>query len=151
MKVITITQPWATLIAIGAKKIETRSWSTNYRGPLAIHAAKGFPQWAKYISWTEPFYSILCEEWKPYVFHPYNLPFGVIIATCVLAECHSTRAIKACHEQGLRALLEQEQAFGDFTDNRYGFVLKDVCALNEPIPAKGTLGLWEFPVEDYLK
>ena len=41
MKVITLTQPWATLVAIGAKRIETRSWPTRYRGPLAIHAAIG--------------------------------------------------------------------------------------------------------------
>ena len=41
MKVLTLTQPWATLVAIGAKHIETRSWATSYRGPLAIHAGKG--------------------------------------------------------------------------------------------------------------
>ena len=40
MKALTITQPWATLIAIGAKRFETRGWSTPYRGPLAIHAGK---------------------------------------------------------------------------------------------------------------
>lgn len=40
MKALTIYQPWATLIAIGAKHIETRSWSTKYRGPLAVHAGK---------------------------------------------------------------------------------------------------------------
>lgn len=39
MKAITIWQPWASLIALGVKTIETRSWSTDYRGPLAIHAA----------------------------------------------------------------------------------------------------------------
>ncbi len=39
MKALTVWQPWATLVAIGAKRIETRSWSTSYRGPLAIHAA----------------------------------------------------------------------------------------------------------------
>lgn len=38
MRAITLWQPWASLIAIGAKTIETRSWSTAYRGPLAIHA-----------------------------------------------------------------------------------------------------------------
>ena len=43
MKALTLTQPWASLVAIGAKRIETRSWSTPYRGLLAIHAAKGFP------------------------------------------------------------------------------------------------------------
>ena len=41
MKVLTLTQPWATLVAIGAKRIETRSWATKYRGPLLIHAAAG--------------------------------------------------------------------------------------------------------------
>lgn len=43
MKALSLTQPWATLVAIGAKKIETRSWSTSYRGPVAIHASKGYP------------------------------------------------------------------------------------------------------------
>lgn len=40
MKVISLLQPWATLAVIGQKKIETRSWSTKYRGPLLIHASK---------------------------------------------------------------------------------------------------------------
>lgn len=37
MKAITILQPWASLIACGKKQIETRSWATKYRGPIAIH------------------------------------------------------------------------------------------------------------------
>lgn len=40
MKAITLWQPWASLLACGAKHYETRSWPTNYRGPIAIHAAK---------------------------------------------------------------------------------------------------------------
>lgn len=40
MKALTLWQPWASLVALGVKTIETRSWSTSYRGPLAIHAAK---------------------------------------------------------------------------------------------------------------
>lgn len=40
MKALSLTQPWASLVAVGAKRIETRSWRTSYRGPLAIHAAK---------------------------------------------------------------------------------------------------------------
>src|SRR5258708_5270609 len=43
VKALTLWQPWASLIAVGAKTIETRSWSTSYRGPLAIHAAKRKP------------------------------------------------------------------------------------------------------------
>ena len=44
MKAITIWQPWASLIACGAKKYETRSWPTKYRGPIAIHAAAKEPR-----------------------------------------------------------------------------------------------------------
>lgn len=43
MKALTLWQPWASLVALGVKTIETRSWSTSYRGPLAIHAAKKRP------------------------------------------------------------------------------------------------------------
>lgn len=41
MKLLSLWEPWATLMAIGAKRIETRSWSTPYRGWLAIHASEG--------------------------------------------------------------------------------------------------------------
>ena len=41
VRILTLWEPWATLMAIGAKRIETRSWATRYRGPLAIHAARG--------------------------------------------------------------------------------------------------------------
>lgn len=44
MKVLTLHQPWASLIALGVKTIETRSWSTAYRGPLAIHAGSTWPK-----------------------------------------------------------------------------------------------------------
>lgn len=40
MKVVSLMQPWATLIALGEKSIETRSWATKYRGEIAIHASK---------------------------------------------------------------------------------------------------------------
>ena len=40
MKALSLWQPWASLVALRVKTIETRSWSTSYRGPLAIHAAK---------------------------------------------------------------------------------------------------------------
>ena len=59
MKAITLTQPWATLVAMGAKQVETRSWSTAYRGQIAIHAAKGYPKEARELCETEPFKSIL--------------------------------------------------------------------------------------------
>jgi ASCH domain len=43
MKVLTIKQPWAGLIATGLKPIENRTWATKYRGPLAIHVSGKIP------------------------------------------------------------------------------------------------------------
>lgn len=51
MRALTLHQPWASLIAIGEKTIETRSWSTQYRGPLAIHAAKRRADHGKIGTW----------------------------------------------------------------------------------------------------
>jgi len=42
MKALTIKQPWAELIAMGAKDIENRSWPTRHRGQLVIHAGKSW-------------------------------------------------------------------------------------------------------------
>lgn len=44
---LSLTQPWASLVVLGEKQWETRSWPTKYRGELYIHAAKWFPTWAK--------------------------------------------------------------------------------------------------------
>jgi hypothetical protein len=40
VKALSIRQPWAWLIVTGYKDIENRSWRTNYRGPLLIHAGR---------------------------------------------------------------------------------------------------------------
>jgi hypothetical protein len=145
MKAITLTQPWATLVAIGAKKIETRSWSTAYRGPLAIHAAKGFPNTARDICFQEPF--------SKHIGNYKRLPLGSIVATCELVSVCEINAFQklSCKwcvetEWGLLEfeLTEEERSFGDYTSGRYAWLLHNVKPLAEPIPAKGALGLWEF-------
>lgn len=103
MKVLTITQPWATLVAIGAKQIETRSWPTHYRGPLLIHAAAGYGKGGlrghRELCGTEPFCSILnaaCKrhydqlgDLRAMVGHPF-MPTGAIVARCELLDCVPT-------------------------------------------------------------
>jgi hypothetical protein len=61
VKFLTIRQPWASLIAVGAKTIETRPFSTKYRGPLAIHAGLAKPehlswvgQWSMHTKYLDP-------------------------------------------------------------------------------------------------
>ncbi len=53
MKVLTIKQPWATLIMQGDKRFEFRSWQTKYRGDLLIHAGKGIDKTMK--NWKDIF------------------------------------------------------------------------------------------------
>lgn len=145
MKALTLTQPWATLVAIGAKKIETRSWPTTYRGPIAIHAAKGFPDYARVCCHDVPFGGVLSaagyrdEE---------ELPRGVIVAVATLAECWDFDEESAERIRGARDLWpEHEVDFGDFTPGRYGFRLDDVLRLATPVPARGMLNLWDLPAD----
>src|SRR3990167_3828953 len=96
MKAITLTQPWATLVALGHKRIETRSWTTSYRGPLAIHAAKGFPMTAQRVCWEHR--TIAGTLPRIFGHNPhdeaagvgastgYEFPLGAVVATCQLVD-----------------------------------------------------------------
>lgn len=148
MKALTLTQPWATLIAIGAKRIETRSWTTSYRGPLAIHAAKGFPKWARKFT-TEP------ECYQTVRTHPSlvaGYPTGVVLATCRLVACklivETKTALGPCADANrMLPPPPPECYFGDYSSGRYAWILEDVRELPEPVPAVGSLGLWEWSAE----
>ena len=142
MRCLTLSQPWATLVAIGAKKIETRSWNTNYRGPLAIHAAKCFPKWAEALCHDEPFRLALLNAGVKST-SKYDLPLGAIVATCELVATIQTGAAQAAY-----SLTDYEIAFGDYSPGRWAWRLVNVQKLSEPIPAKGMLGLWETKAHD---
>jgi activating signal cointegrator 1 len=156
MKAITLTQPWATLIAIGAKMIETRGWSTAHRGRLAIHAGQGLgPVGGKAglldLCCEEPFLSVLHKAgYTACAYAGRELPRGSIVAVCRLVDSASltTQNGKAYrwNEPTLSwvRVPELEASFGDYSEGRYGFVLADVRALPEPIPAKGALQLWDW-------
>lgn len=134
MKTLTLTQPWATLVAIGAKHIETRSWYTSYRGPLAIHAAKGFPPSAIELCLEEPFATVLDAAG---VRRPRNLPRGAIVAVVDLVDCLETGYIVLPPEP--------ELSFGDFTFGRFAWMMENARRLKTPLPCRGALGLWEGP------
>lgn len=151
MKAITLTQPWATLVAFGEKLIETRSWDTKYRGPLAIHAAKGFPGWAKDTCYQSEFVTAL---WKHKMMAVSDLPTGVIVATCQLIdvvkmnEIHVFPACKSIWVQRHEWKLdERERAFGWYEVGRFMWLLDEIHMLSEPIPAKGMQRLWEWEGE----
>lgn len=51
MKVITIKQPWAEMIVLGIKDIENRTWRTNFRGRILVHAAKTIVPYSEIINY----------------------------------------------------------------------------------------------------
>lgn len=144
MKALTLTQPWATLVAIGAKAIETRSWRTTFRGPIAIHAAQGFPEEAEEICHKDPFRSVLNAAG---IHRTGELPRGAIVAVAVLLDCwqFDWGSAERIPISGLYP--PHEISFGDLSPGRWGFKLANVRALTTPIPARGMLGLWELPEE----
>ena len=151
MKAITIYQPWANLIAQGEKTIETRSWLTNYRGPLAIHAAKKAPSFCKTLTNIDTRFNHALtgsDEWNPDIWD--TLPFGAIVTICTLVDCKKIQ-ITGKTEQILNPqdLSEKELAFGDYTLSRYAWILEDIQHLITPIPTKGKQGLWDWTVPVY--
>jgi hypothetical protein len=135
MKALTLTQPWASLVALGEKKIETRSWYTSYRGLIAIHAAMGFPGWCKRQCFIPPFGKALVH----FGLSPDTLPRGRVLCVTEIKDCIETS------EVDLDALSIEERAFGDFSSGRFAWFLGPVTKVfDPPIYAKGSLGLWEW-------
>jgi hypothetical protein len=143
MKALTLTQPWASLVALRQKRIETRSWSTPYRGELVIHAAKGFPGWAKETCDEELFRTALGGLTAA------TVPLGVGLCVVRLLGCFPT------NEGGLRKLGfvmggkpdAREIQFGDYTEGRYAWLLEYVRPLHQTQPVRGALGMWDWPGE----
>jgi hypothetical protein len=152
LKGLTLTQPWASLVAAGEKRVETRSWSTPYRGRLAIHAAKGLadpvfdPAGLAEIFATDPFHTALRRSGFR---DPAELPRGAVLATCDLIACVATSQLKRALDE-LPELAswrpgEFERAFGNYDAGRYCFLLTDVRGFDEPIDFRGKQGLFDVP------
>jgi hypothetical protein len=155
LRALTLTQPWATLVAIGAKEIETRSWGTSYRGALAIHAAAGLGPVGGLaglaaLTDSEPFFEALRPHLSGYTAKERvcDLPRGCIVAVARLVDVVPTGSINfAMNVVGidLPARVEQERAFGDYTPGRHAWLLDRTLHILDPIPCRGHLGLWNVP------
>jgi len=127
MKAITIAQPFASLVSLGIKTVETRPWSTDYRGPLAIHSADTF------TPVDDPYYdSILSSAGL----NPKQLPLGKILAIARLSDCKEVITSQIpCYPQ---------LAFSDFTPGWYAFTFADIELLADPVPAEPLGEFWEW-------
>ena len=126
MKVLSLTEPCATLIKEKRKLIETRSWKTNYRGEIYIHASKTMSK------------SENVEKAMPYLKSELNP--GYILCKCNLVDC-----IYMTEEFIQKIKTEtNESNYGRYEVGRYAWKLELIEVLEEPIPAKGKLGIWNY-------
>lgn len=133
MKVISIKEPYATLIKEKKKYIETRSWKTTYRGEIYIHAS---------ISSN---LNKLKSDIKE-LFDEKQLNHGNIICKCKLVDCiYMTKEFV----EDMKQNNYQEYLCGLYEEGRYAWILKDVEKIN-PIPAKGQLNIWNYYNENEI-
>lgn len=143
MKLLSLWEPWATLMAIGAKSIETRSWSTSYRGWLAIHASKGgLPKRDLEDYLTDPDFkrALAGEKLNP----------GCIVAVVNLIDCcpmDDFRCSPGVFSKYPERDTPQEREFGDFSEGRWAWVTEMLFRLPAPIPFRGKQGLVDVPHE----
>lgn len=137
MKLLTICQPYAQLIALGAKRIETRPKQTPYRGDIAIHAALGLDgifKGAKDVDLDDvcrqPFFR---DVLNPRGLHSGRLPRGHVVAVARLVRCIRM------DEAFIRGLDDdrRELAFGHYEPGRWAWILEDVRPLERPFTQTG--------------
>ena len=122
MKGLTLWQPWASLMGQG-KHHETRSWSTKYRGPIAIHAALKKPFINDLTKQTRTFIKDnLGEDWIS------DLPLGAIISIAYLTDC---KRVEMIDTDPIDRLL------GNYNEGRWAWEFSNIIILSKPFPIRG--------------
>ena len=131
MKVLSVKEPFATLILNGIKKIETRSWKTNYRGELFIHASgKTFAK------------EFLINDFVINLIKDMDMNYGNIICKCNLVDCvyMDDKFIKNIKKNQI------EYNCGEYKVGRYAWIIDDIKPIYL-IPTKGKLNIWNYDGE----
>lgn len=124
MRVITLKQPWATLVAEGLKKYEFRSWKYNYRGEILIHAGKGIDK----------------EAMNKFKNMNLDFPSSKIIAKVNIVDC-----IQLNPEINKKIILENELVYGNKLDRvGYAWVLNNVEKIDDDKEVSGKQGIWNI-------
>ncbi len=131
MRALSLWQPWASAVALGLKRIETRHWPTHVRGLIAIHAAK---------RWTADEQDDAAHFADVYDERLRQPPLGAIVATAQLTACWPSATLS-------ERISDQERAFGNYAPGRFGFVLEDIRPLETPLPWRGAQGFFEVDAD----
>lgn len=146
-KALSIWQPWASMITIGRKTIETRSWPTRHRGPLAIHAARRLEGDNITLILDSPAFDQLGRGYQHLLLDELTrsrYPLGAIIAVCTLTDCARMEGQDTLPQPGTI-----EYCLGDYTPGRYAWILEDVHPIT-PVACRGSQGLWDVPAQTRL-
>ena len=126
MKVITIKQPYETLIDEGYKEYEFRTWRTKYRGEILIHAGKGIDK----------------NAMKKFEYLNLEYPSGCIIAKANISDCVYVDD-KLRKELTAKDPIVYSGVIKHLDWEGYGFKIEDVKKI-KPIPVNGKLSLWDY-------
>lgn len=141
MKALTLTQPWATLVILGEKRIETRSMRFSHRGALGIHAAKLFPDDARALCHEEPFRTALARNG---IRDDLDLPLAALLGD---VQMHGSYRFQDDNEPTWEEQAEYEEQFGNYEAGRFGFLFTTPRRLAKAIKCRGFQGLWNLPDE----
>lgn len=135
-RALSLHQPWASLVVAGVKRVETRSWSTQFRGPLIVHASKAYStrleRAANRIERVLEMTGRL-DEVGPDGLDLEKMPRGAFLGVVRLVTVAPTPNYSPS------AL---ERNLGDFSPGRFAWVFEDARALDEPVDGRGLPGLW---------
>lgn len=126
LKVLTLRQPWATLVAEGIKKYEFRSWKTKYRGKVLIHAGAGIDK----------------EDIKKYENMNLEFPSKKIMAIAEIEDC-----LELDEQLNKKIIEENNIAYGNKIRTGYAWKLKNVKKINYDKKINGQLGLWNYDLK----
>jgi hypothetical protein len=153
VKALTLLQPWASAVALGFKRIETRSWATRYRGPLVIHAARTTIAESLMQSDAALWQRILPGRSSLRVAFQ-SLPRGAAVALVDLVDCVSTNdrdVLRAACRAAGGSWHPTEPELGNYERGRWAWILRDVRPLSRPVPMRGYQSLWDLSAEDQAR
>lgn len=127
MKVLTLRQPWATLVAEGIKKYEFRTWKTKYRGKVLIHAGTGIDK----------------EDMKKYDIMNLDFPSRRIVAIVEIEDC-----LELDEKLNKEIIEENNIAYGNKIRTGYAWKLKNVKKIKCGKEVNGQLGLWNIDLNE---
>jgi activating signal cointegrator 1 len=164
VRVLSLLQPWASLLVFGEKRVETRSWKTAYRGPVAIHAGLNDEYVASISAILDPFINVMCRR-PDYISNEERQALLKSLATAIddyqymrsfeqkLIDHYGSCSWNFGKIVGIGMLVdcvptsqiktglsEREISLGDYSEGRWAWKFEEMRPI-EPIGMKGALGL----------